>query len=94
LIGLGVLQFLIGNFVDPKIGGRMLSLSPFVILLAVVFWGWLWGSLGAVIAVPLVAAIVITCRQFESTRWIAMLLAAETSAVGDRGEQQRPRSEG
>ncbi|MDQ3998463.1 MAG: AI-2E family transporter [Gemmatimonadota bacterium] len=75
--GLGLLQFFIGNFVDPKIGGRVLSLSPFLILFAVVFWGWLWGSLGAVIAMPLVAALVITCRQFKSTRWIAVVLSGE-----------------
>jgi AI-2 transport protein TqsA len=76
-IGLGLLQFFIGNFIDPKIGARVLSLSPFLILFAVVFWGWLWGSLGAVIAMPLVAAVIIACRQFDSTRWIATLLAAE-----------------
>src|SRR5918999_798294 len=62
-IGLGFLQFFIGNFIDPKIGGRVLSLSPFLILVAVVLWGWLWGALGAVVAMPLVAAVVITCRQ-------------------------------
>jgi predicted PurR-regulated permease PerM len=91
--GLGLLQFFIGNFVDPKIGGHMLSLSPFLILFAVVFWGWLWGSLGAVIAVPLVAAIVITCRQFDSTRWIAMLLAQGKSTGGER-KARRHRGEG
>jgi AI-2 transport protein TqsA len=79
-VGLGFLQFFIGNFIDPKIGGRVLSLSPFLILFAVVFWGWLWGSLGAVIAMPLVAAVVITCRQFDSTRWIATLLSGKRSA--------------
>jgi AI-2 transport protein TqsA len=75
--GLGFLQFFIGNFIDPKIGGRVLSLSPFLILFAVILWGWLWGSLGAIIAMPLVAAVVITCRQFDSTRWIATLLSGE-----------------
>jgi AI-2 transport protein TqsA len=81
-IGLGLLQFFIGNFIDPKIGGRVLSLSPFLTLLAVVLWGWLWGSLGAIIAMPLVAAVVITCRQFESTRWIATLVSGERQASG------------
>jgi AI-2 transport protein TqsA len=80
--GLGLLQFFIGNFIDPKIGGRVLSLSPFLTLLAVVLWGWLWGSLGAIIAMPLVAAVVITCRQFESTRWIATLVSGERQAAG------------
>jgi AI-2 transport protein TqsA len=81
-VGLGLLQFFIGNFIDPKIGGRVLSLSPFLTLLAVVLWGWLWGSLGAIIAMPLVAAVIITCRQFESTRWIATLVSGERQASG------------
>jgi predicted PurR-regulated permease PerM len=75
--GLGVIQFFLGNFVDPKIGGHVMHLSPFLVALAVVFWGWVWGSLGALIAMPLLAAVVITCRQFDSTRWIAMLVSAE-----------------
>jgi AI-2 transport protein TqsA len=92
-IGLGILQFFIGNFVDPKIGGRIMSLSPSLILFALVFWGWIWGTLGALIAVPLIAAIVITCRQFDSTRWIAMLLAAEKPTGRDR-EARRNQGEG
>lgn len=86
--GLGFLQFFIGNFIDPKIGGRVLSLSPFLILFAVVFWGWLWGSLGAVIAMPLVAAVVITCRQFDSTRWIATLLSGKRPGDGVRARTE------
>jgi AI-2 transport protein TqsA len=88
-VGLGLLQFFIGNFIDPKIGGRVLSLSPFLILVAVVLWGWLWGALGAVVAMPLVAAVVITCRQFESTRWIAMLVSGERQAEGWRSRRGR-----
>jgi AI-2 transport protein TqsA len=87
--GLGFLQFFIGNFVDPKIGARVLSLSPFLILFAVVFWGWLWGSLGAVIAMPLVAAVVITCRQFKSTQWIAMLVSADRKSEGAVASEER-----
>lgn len=91
-VGLGLLQFFIGNFIDPKIGGRVLSLSPFLVLLAVVLWGWLWGSLGAVIAMPLVGAVVITCRQFESTRWIAMLVSGERQTEGAGSRQKTARN--
>lgn len=82
--GLGLIQFFMGNFVDPKIGGRVMLLSPFLVLFAVVFWGWLWGSLGALIAMPLVAAVVITCRQFKSTQWIAMLVSAQKAAPSSK----------
>lgn len=74
-LGIGAIQFFIGNFVDPKIEGRVLSLSPLVVLFSVVFWGWMWGIFGAFLAVPLTMAIVVTCQQFESTRWVAALLS-------------------
>ncbi|MBA2563828.1 MAG: AI-2E family transporter, partial [Gemmatimonadetes bacterium] len=74
--GMGAIQFFIGNFVDPKIEGRVLSMSPMLVLFAIVFWGWIWGVFGALIAVPLTATILIVCDQFESTRWITALLSA------------------
>ncbi len=86
--GLGLIQFFLGNFVDPKIGGHVMSLSPFLVALAVVFWGWLWGSLGALIAMPLLAAVVITCRQFKSTQWIAMLVSTERQIEAVRSPQK------
>jgi AI-2 transport protein TqsA len=88
-LGLGLIQFLFGNFIDPKIGGRVMSLSPFLVLFAVVFWGWLWGSLGALIAMPLMAAVIIGCRQFESTQWIAMLFSGDRPARGVARAPQR-----
>ena len=74
LLGVGAIQFFIGNFVDPKITGRVLSLSPVVVLFAIVLWGWIWGSFGALLSVPLTVAIVIACQQFQSTRWVASLM--------------------
>lgn len=73
--GIGTIQVIMGNFVDPKIEGRVLSLSPLVVLFSVVFWGWLWGIFGAFLAVPLTMAIVVTCQQFDNTRWVAALLS-------------------
>lgn len=64
-----------GNFIDPKIEGRILSLSPLVVLFGVVFWSWLWGIAGAFLAVPVTAAIIVTCSQFENTKWVAALFS-------------------
>ncbi len=74
-LGIGSIQFFIGNFIDPKIEGRVLSLSPLVVLFSVAFWGWLWGIFGAFLAVPLTMAIVVTCQQFDGTRWVGALLS-------------------
>jgi AI-2 transport protein TqsA len=86
--GIGTIQFIMGNLVDPKIEGRALSLSPIVVLFSVVLWGWIWGPLGAVLAVPMTLAVVVTCEQFASTRWIAAL------AVGVRRRARPPANNG
>ena len=72
-VGVGIIQVVMGNVVDPKIEGRVLSLSPVVVLLALVFWGWIWGVTGAFIAIPITAAIIIACENFPQTQWIATL---------------------
>jgi len=71
----GGVQLVMGNWVDPLVQGKYLSLSPLVVLLSVVFWGWVWGVVGALIGVPLTILIVLLTREFEPTDWIATFLA-------------------
>lgn len=78
LIGLTSIQLLIGNYLDPRLEGRILCLSPFVLFLSVIFWGWVWGIPGALIGIPLTTGIVVFCRHGESTRWLAQLLEHHT----------------
>lgn len=77
LLLVGGLQLVLGVYVDPLIQGRYLSPSPLIVLISVTFWGWLWGGTGAFIAVPLTILIILACRQYERTAWIAKLLAGE-----------------
>ncbi len=79
LVGLSVIQFTMGNAVDPALQGNALQLSETVVLLSVVFWGWLWGIGGAFIAVPLTIAVVLLCEEFEATRPIARFLSKPQS---------------
>lgn len=74
-IGLAVIQIVLGNFVDPKLQGRALKLSAVVVLLAVLFWGWLWGIGGAIIGVPLTVFVLLFLQEFESTHPIAVFLS-------------------
>jgi AI-2 transport protein TqsA len=74
-LALNLIQFLIGSYLEPRIAGAALSLSPFVVLFAVFFWAFLWGVPGAFIGVPIVIASLTLCEQRESTRWIAALLS-------------------
>lgn len=68
-----------GNFVDPRWVGRRLSLSPLVVLAAVVFWGWVWGVAGALLAVPMTAAVVVACAHVPSLAPLALLLSRTSS---------------
>lgn len=72
--GLTVIEFAMGNVVDPALQGNALQLSKVVMLLSVVFWGWLWGIGGAFLAVPLTTAVILLCDEFEPTRPLARFL--------------------
>lgn len=76
-IGLGLIQFILGNVVEPKLMGSSLNLSGLVILLSLAFWGAIWGVTGMVLCVPLTVVILIICAQIPQTRPIAVLLSAD-----------------
>jgi predicted PurR-regulated permease PerM len=63
-----------GNFITPFILGRRLVMNPIVIFLALLFWGWLWGVPGALIAVPIVVILKIICDNTESLKPVGEFL--------------------
>ena len=71
-----VVQQTLGNFIAPKVYGDRLNLSPVVILLFLVFWGWLWGITGALLAVPLAAAIQITLAHIPTLAPLAVMMGS------------------
>ena len=76
----GVIQFIIGSLIDPKLMGEGLNLHPVTILLALSFWGLLWGVAGAFLAAPITAAIRIVLMQFDTLKPVGMLLAGKFSS--------------
>lgn len=70
-----VVNVMLGSFIEPRLLGRELNLSPLVILVSVVVWAALWGVTGTFLAVPLTATAQIILSNFESTRGIAILLS-------------------
>ena len=72
--GLNLIQFIVGSYIEPRVSGEVLSISPFVVLFAVVFWTFLWGWFGAFIGVPIVIAILTFCEFNPATRFIAHFL--------------------
>jgi AI-2 transport protein TqsA len=71
----GAIHMVIGNIIEPKLMGRGLELHPVTVLLALAFWGLLWGVIGMVLAVPIVAMLRIVFSHFSTTRSLADLLA-------------------
>jgi predicted PurR-regulated permease PerM len=73
-VALNIIQFVVGSYIEPKVSGNALSMSPFLVLFAIFFWTYLWGLFGAFIGVPITIAILTFCDQHERTRWLAHLL--------------------
>ena len=85
---IGGLQVFFGNVVDPRLEGKLMSLSPFGVLLSIVFWGWLWGPAGALLAVPLTVAVVIACRHIPGARGVATVVAGD-GVPEERDDEKR-----
>jgi len=85
-IGLIGLQILFGNILEPKLTGSTLNLSTLAILINLVFWGMIWGIAGMFFSVPLLVATFIITAQFDSTRWIAILLSAD-GKIPDKSDE-------
>lgn len=79
LIVLLVIQMTIGNIISPKIMGDRLHLSPMIVLVSLVFWGWLWGFMGALLSVPIASAIKIVCENIEALRPISVMMGSGRS---------------
>ncbi len=71
-----LINLVLGNIVEPKIEGENLGLSPFVILVCLSLWGWLWGFLGMLIAVPLTVIIKIICEHISLLHPIAVFMGS------------------
>ncbi len=82
-------QGLVGNVVEPKMMGRTLNLSPFVVMLTLTFWTTIWGMAGAFLSVPITASAVIVCRDIPSFRWLAVLLSADGQPEASEEPVQR-----
>jgi predicted PurR-regulated permease PerM len=82
--GLNLIQFAVGSYIEPRVSGDVLSVSPFVVLFAVFFWTFLWGLFGAFIGVPIVIAILTFCSYHPATRFITDLFGgpAPVAVVG------------
>lgn len=98
-VGLGylVVGLVLGNLAEPALLGRRLDLSPLVVFLSLVFWGWLWGPVGMFLSVPMTMAIKIVLAHSRDWGWVAKLLdgaAPEPVAAESRPPAAGPEEPG
>ncbi len=67
-------NMILGVIVEPRVEGKNLGISPFVILASLLLWGWLWGFIGMILAVPLTVIVKIICENVSFLHTIAVLL--------------------
>ena len=80
-LGYLVINTVFGNFIEPTLMGRRLGLSTLVVFLSLVFWGWVWGPVGMLLAVPLTMVIKIALENTEDFHWVAVMLDANPAST-------------
>ena len=76
---LGV-NMLFGNIIEPRLLGHGVGISPLIVFIGLVFWGWVFGPVGMLLSVPLTMALKMGLERDERTRWIALFLGSERDA--------------
>ena len=78
VLGFVVVHIVLGSIIEPKLTGKGLSLSTLVVLLSMVFWGWVLGPIGMILSVPMTSLLTIALESYEETRGLAFMLGSDT----------------
>jgi len=74
LLILTLIQLSMGNIVEPRLMGYSLNLSPMIVILSLVFWGYIWGIAGMLLAIPILATITLVFEKIKPLRFISVFL--------------------
>jgi len=87
-LGYLVIDMLLGNLVEPTLMGRRFGLSVLVVIMSLVFWGWVWGPVGMLLSVPLTIIVKIMLENTTDFRWLAILLGSgkQSSLEAESGD--------
>ncbi|HXT10754.1 MAG TPA: AI-2E family transporter [Candidatus Angelobacter sp.] len=77
------------NFIEPWVYGNSTGLTPLAILVAAVFWAWLWGAVGLLLAVPLTVCVAVLGRYVPTLRFLGVLLSDEEVLTAEKRFYQR-----
>ena len=76
-LGFLLVNTIMGNMVEPRLMGKGMGLSTLVVFLSLIFWGWLLGTVGMLLSVPLTMVVKIALESREESKWLAVLLSSE-----------------
>ena len=79
-IGFVAINVIFGNLLEPRLMGYGVGISPLVVFVGLVFWGWVFGPVGMLLSAPLTMTLKLPLESDERTRWIAILLGSERDA--------------
>lgn len=82
-LGYGGINFFLDNFVQPALLGRRFGISPLVIILSVIFWGWMWGPVGMFLAVPLTMVVKVLLDNSDEFRWLSVAMSKKKVKGGE-----------
>ena len=79
-IGFAAINVAFGNIIEPRLMGYGVGISPLVVFVGLIFWGWVFGPVGMLLSVPLTMILKLILESDENTRWIAILIGSERDA--------------
>lgn len=89
VLGFVVVHIVLGSIIEPKLTGKGLSLSTLVVLLSMIFWGWVLGPIGMILSVPITSLVKIALESYEDTRGLALMLGSGAAIEQTEGLKQR-----
>jgi AI-2 transport protein TqsA len=79
-MGFAAINVVFGNVIEPRLMGYGVGLSPLIVFVGLVFWGWVFGPVGMLLSVPLTMTLKLALESNARTRWIAILIGSERDA--------------